>query len=64
VWCKHSGWQLNGSVFPGPGLAIRVICAEEPYMEKDFAETGIMLRIIVDFANAIKKVSSVGDDDL
>lgn len=41
----------------GPGLAIRVICAEEPYMEKDFAETGIILRIIVDFENAIKKVS-------
>lgn len=45
--------------FPGPGLAIRVICAEEPYMEKDFAETGIMLRIIVDFANAIKKPNTL-----
>lgn len=45
--------------FPGPGLAIRVICAEEPYMEKDFAETGIILRIIVDFENAIKKPSTL-----
>jgi len=25
--------------FPGPGLAIRVLCAEEPYMEKDYSET-------------------------
>lgn len=27
--------------FPGPGLAIRVICAEEPYLEKDFSETQV-----------------------
>jgi len=24
--------------FPGPGLAIRIICAEKPYMEEDFDE--------------------------
>lgn len=41
--------------FPGPGLAIRVICAEEPYMEKDFAETSNMLKTIVDYSSAIKK---------
>ena len=40
----------------GPGLAIRVICAEEPFMEKDFAETNNMLKTIVDYSNAIKKV--------
>jgi len=40
----------------GPGLAIRVICAEEPYMEKDFAETSNMLKTIVDYSNAVKKV--------
>lgn len=27
--------------FPGPGLAIRIICAEEPYMDKDFSETRV-----------------------
>lgn len=27
--------------FPGPGLAIRILCAEEPYIEKDFAETQV-----------------------
>ena len=43
----------------GPGLAIRVICAEEPYMEKDFAETMIILRIICDYSNAVKKVSTL-----
>lgn len=25
--------------FPGPGLAIRIICAEEPFIEKDYSET-------------------------
>lgn len=27
--------------FPGPGLAIRILCAAEPYMERDFAETQV-----------------------
>jgi len=35
--------------FPGPGLAIRVICAEEPYMSGDFSETQVLLRIIADY---------------
>lgn len=43
-------------VFEGPGLAVRVICAEEPYLEKDFAETSLILKLIVDYANAVKKV--------
>jgi len=45
--------------FPGPGLAIRVICAEEPYIEKDFGETAIMLRVITDFHNSIKKPNAL-----
>ncbi len=45
------------SSISGPGLAIRVICAEEPYMEKDFAETSIILKIITDYSNACRKVS-------
>lgn len=27
--------------FPGPGLAIRIICADEPYIEKDLSETQV-----------------------
>lgn len=27
--------------FPGPGLAIRILCAEEAYIEKDFSETQV-----------------------
>lgn len=40
----------------GPGLAIRVICADEPYICKDFAETNNILKIITDFSASIKKV--------
>lgn len=41
--------------FPGPGLAIRIICAEEPYMEKDFSETQVIARVIVDYSNKVQK---------
>ena len=45
--------------FPGPGLAIRVICAEEPFMCKDFPETAVLLKFITDFAQASKTVSTI-----
>lgn len=41
---------------PGPGLSIRVICAEEAFICKDFAETNNMLKIITDFSASVKKV--------
>ena len=44
--------------FPGPGLAIRILCAEEPYIEKDYTETGLTLKIITEFASALQTVSS------
>lgn len=31
--------------FPGPGLAIRILCAAEPFMEKDFSETQVSASI-------------------
>lgn len=40
----------------GPGLAIRVICAEEPYICKDFPETNNILKIVADFSASVKKV--------
>lgn len=43
--------------FPGPGLAVRVICAEEPYMEKDFSETAVLVKVVVNYANALQRVS-------
>ncbi|XP_071945731.1 GMP synthase [glutamine-hydrolyzing]-like [Antedon mediterranea] len=41
--------------FPGPGLAIRILCADEPYMCKDFAETSVILKIIADYSNTMQK---------
>ena len=52
----------------GPGLAIRVICADEPYICKDFAETNNILKIVTDFSASVKKVriaaELVGHDDV
>lgn len=41
--------------FPGPGLAIRVLCADEPYMERDFSETQVLVKIIVEFDQMLQK---------
>ena len=40
----------------GPGLAIRVICTDEAFICKDFQETNILLKIVADYANLMKKV--------
>lgn len=37
-------------------MSIRVICAEEPYICKDFAETNNILKIVTDFSASVKKV--------
>lgn len=47
---------MSNSLCAGPGLAIRVICAEEAYMCKDFAETSILLKFLMDFSNSVKTV--------
>jgi GMP synthase (glutamine-hydrolysing) len=41
--------------FPGPGLAVRIICAEEPYMEKDFSETCVLVKVIVNYSNSLQR---------
>ena len=43
--------------FPGPGLAIRILCADEPYMERDFTDTVLILKFITDYANALSTVT-------
>lgn len=46
---------VNRHPFPGPGLAIRVICANEPYMEKDFSETSVLVKVIVSYASSLER---------
>ncbi|XP_065342548.1 GMP synthase [glutamine-hydrolyzing] isoform X2 [Cloeon dipterum] len=41
--------------FPGPGLAMRVLCAEEPYIEKDFSESQVVVKIIVEYNQMLQK---------
>nr|XP_006812037.1 PREDICTED: GMP synthase [glutamine-hydrolyzing] [Saccoglossus kowalevskii] len=42
-----------------PGLAIRVICAEEPFICREFAKTNTLIRMIVDYSNAVQKPSAL-----
>ncbi|XP_050425239.1 GMP synthase [glutamine-hydrolyzing] isoform X2 [Adelges cooleyi] len=41
--------------FPGPGLAIRVICGDEPFIEKDFSETQVLVKIVVEYNDMVLK---------
>ncbi|XP_049773942.1 GMP synthase [glutamine-hydrolyzing] isoform X1 [Schistocerca cancellata] len=56
--------------FPGPGLAIRILCAEEAYMKRDFSETQVLVKIIAEYDQMLQKkhallnrVESVTSDD-
>jgi len=42
--------------FPGPGLAIRILCATQPYIDpRDFAETQVLCRLVVKFHEMVAK---------
>lgn len=45
--------------FPGPGLAIRVICGELPYNKDDYADTKVILTTIVNYSQSLSKVQVV-----
>ncbi|KAL1473080.1 hypothetical protein MTO96_022566 [Rhipicephalus appendiculatus] len=40
-------------------LPVRVLCGDEPYMEKDFSETSVLVKIIIDYSNSLKKKHSL-----
>lgn len=39
--------------YPGPGLAVRVICAEEAYISSDFSSTQTILRLIAGYSHSL-----------
>ncbi|CAG0881898.1 unnamed protein product [Cyprideis torosa] len=45
--------------FPGPGLAIRIICAEEPFLDRSFSETQVIVRVIVDYESSVKRAHAL-----
>lgn len=42
--------------FPGPGLAVRVLCAYEAYVERDFPETTSLIKMIAGYEAMSQKV--------
>ena len=44
--------------FPGPGLAIRVICGDLPYHKDDYGDTKLILTTIVNYSQSLSTVSS------
>lgn len=42
--------------FPGPGLAIRILCGDEPFIDKDFSETQVVVKIVVEYNDMVLKV--------
>ena len=44
--------------FPGPGLAIRVICGDVPYSKDDYADTKLILTTIVNYSESLARVSN------
>ena len=45
--------------FPGPGLAIRILCQAEPHLDiADFAETQVICKLVVNFNEMVSKVNN------
>lgn len=43
--------------FPGPGLAIRILCGDEPFIDRDFSETQVLVKIVVEYKDMVLKVN-------
>lgn len=41
--------------FPGPGLAIRVICAQLPHVDTDFGETEVLAKLVVQYKHLLAR---------
>ena len=51
---------LKRHPFPGPGLAIRIICADNPFMVEDWTDINMKLKLLVSFHELMEHVSFVG----
>ncbi|XP_042898114.1 GMP synthase [glutamine-hydrolyzing] isoform X7 [Parasteatoda tepidariorum] len=40
--------------FPGPGLAVRVICADEPFQDKNFSFTSVLVKVIIEYKSSVE----------
>ncbi|KAK4008149.1 hypothetical protein OUZ56_013301 [Daphnia magna] len=54
-WVCPKNYILERHPFPGPGLSIQIIYAEELFMEADFGETQVLIRLMIDYANMAAK---------
>nr|CDS22796.1 GMP synthase glutamine hydrolyzing [Echinococcus granulosus] len=43
--------------FPGPGLAVRILCANEPFVERDFPETTSLIKMIAGYSAMSQKAN-------
>ena len=41
--------------FPGPGLAIRVLCADDVYMDEDYSETQVLVKMMAEYEKMLQK---------
>lgn len=48
---------VNRHPFPGPGLAIRIICQEDALIREDFSTINSILNTIATYAQCLEKVS-------
>ena len=50
---------FNLHPFPVPGLAVRIICAEQPYKKEDFFFTASLLKMVLNYTILKKEVKRV-----